>query len=241
MQSNTKRILLVEDDVQTLDLMKTILEMEGYQVVTALNGIEAVRLFRETNPSMVLLDLMLPYLDGFTVCQRLRQESQVPVIMVTGKVSEEDKLKGYEVGADDYITKPFSSRELVARVDAVFRRSRIVVSLSNQFQPAANIFQYQDLRIDFESKLVTLNNVMLDLTPPEYKILCLFARNANKILSDKEILREIWNESHVPDTNLVKVNIARLRRKLKENGRKPEYIQTRSGLGYFLKTGTEFE
>jgi DNA-binding response OmpR family regulator len=233
MVSKKATILIVDDDIHILRMMQRILELEDYLVLTAGNGEMALQVFKENNPSLVLLDIMLPDMDGYTICKTLRSFSQVPIIMVTAKGNTNEKVEGLDSGADDYVTKPFSSKELTARVGAILRRNP---PSENTVMKTPTIFTCKDLTIDFEKKIVTLNDAKIDLTATEYRILSYLAQNANRIISPEEILKDVWGGDYAEATHLLQVNIARLRQKLNDDAREQKYIDTQPGLGYAIIT-----
>lgn len=228
MSSAKPKILVVEDDVRMLRLEQRILELEGYRVITATNGQAALDAFEDEAPDLALLDVMMPGLDGYEVCRRIRAFSRVPVVMVTAKGAEEEKLKGFEVGADDYITKPFRVGELVARVKAVLRRTMPRGAAS---RPA---FHCGDLVVDFARNRVTVGEEEVMLTATEYYLLSYLAQHAGYVLTTNEILRNVWGEGYEDDVALVQVAISRLRQKLGDSARDPRYVITRSGIGYTM-------
>lgn len=229
MSPGKPKILVVEDDVRMLRLEERILEAEGYRVITATDGQTALDIFEEENPDLTLVDVMIPGPDGYEVCQRIREFSRVPVIMVTAKGAEEEKLKGFDVGADDYVTKPFRMGELVARVKAVLRRTMMGGAMAG---PA---FRYGDLVVDFARNRVTVAGEEVMLTATEYYLLSYLARHAGYVLTTNEILRNVWGEGYEDDAALVQVTISRLRQKLRDDARNPKYIVTRPGIGYSMK------
>ena len=232
MSSRKVSVLVVDDDVRMLRMMQHILELEGYRVLTASNGESTLDIFDEETPDLVLLDIMMPIMDGYTVCQRIREFSQIPIIMVTAKGSDEEKVRGLDAGADDYIAKPFSSRELVARVRAVLRRTKL---WDEHPEPA---FCSEDLVIDFARHMVTLGEREVNLTPTEYRVLSYLARNNGRVVTPDQILAKVWGEEYAGDTHLLQVNIARLRKKLEDNAGVPRYILTRPGIGYMMAKKT---
>ena len=221
--------LVIDDDIRMLRMMQRVLELEGYRVRTASDGKAAFDVFDEENPDLVLLDIMLPGIDGYTVCQNIREFSQIPIIMVTARSDNEEKVEGLDAGADDYITKPFSSDELVARVRAVLRRTTL---WDERPEPS---FQSGDLVIDFARRRVTLGSQEVNLTATEYLILSYLARNIDSIVTPDQILERVWNKDYIGETHLLRVNIARLRQKLRDDAKKPKYILTRSGIGYMMR------
>lgn len=219
-------ILIVEDDSRILRLEQLVLEKEGYTVLSAGSGEDALELLAETSPSLMLLDVGLPGVDGFTTCQRVREFSHVPIIMVTARDYNEDKVRGLEIGADDYVTKPFSTNELSARVKAALRRS----NMSNDTTEPS--FQVGELVIDFARNRVTLGQEEVFLSDTEYRLLCYLARNAGRIVTRDQILERIWGEEYVGEAHLLHVTIGRLRQKLEDFSGKSRYIATRRGIGY---------
>jgi DNA-binding response OmpR family regulator len=232
MSAKKALILVVDDDIRMLRMMKRMLELESFQVLTANSGDEALKIFEKEVPTLVLLDIMMPEMDGYTVCRRIREFSQVPIIMVTAKGEDKEKVEGLDIGADDYVTKPFSASELAARVRAVLRR------ISNQDRPQEAIFHYRDLIIDFTSRRVMVNNQELKLTSTEYKLLSYISLNAGRVVTPDQLLDKVWGEEYIGAPHLLQVNIARLRKKLGDSARKPNYILTRPGIGYIMPKPT---
>jgi DNA-binding response OmpR family regulator len=228
MTAKKSLILVVDDDVRMLRMMKRTLELEGATVLIAGNGGEALKIFEEKAPDLVLLDIMLPDMDGYTMCQRIRDFSQVPVIMVTAKGSENEKVEGLNTGADDYITKPFSTNELTARVRAALRRA----AGKNTVQTPT--FRFQDMAIDFTSRRIMVANKEIKLTSTEYKVLAYLSHNAGRVVTPEQLLNEVWGEEYATEPHLLQVNIARLRQKLGDDAKNPTYILTRSGIGYMV-------
>jgi len=221
-------VLVVDDDVHILRMMQRILELEGYRVLLASSGETALEVFDEESPGLVLLDIMMPGMDGYTVCQRIREFSPVPIIMVTARGNDEEKVKGLDAGADDYVTKPFSSKELVARVKAVLRRTEL---WDERPEPA---FYSDGLIIDFARHKVTLHDQEVDLTATEYKLLSYLVRNAGRLVTPDQALEAVWGEEYIGEHHLLRVNIARLRQKLEDDPKEPRFITTRIGIGYMF-------
>jgi DNA-binding response OmpR family regulator len=226
-------ILVVDDDIRMLRMMKRMLELEGFQVITAGGGEAALRIFEKEAPALVLLDIMMPDMDGYTVCRRIREFSQVPIIMVTAKGDDKEKVEGLEIGADDYVTKPFSASELVARVRAVLRRIGI------QERPKEAVFRYKGLVIDFTSHRVMVDDRELNLTSTEYKLISYISLNAGRVVTPDQLLNKVWGEQYLGSPHLLQVNIARLRKKMGDSAKKPEYILTRPGIGYIIQKPLE--
>jgi DNA-binding response OmpR family regulator len=225
-------ILVVDDDIRMLRMMKRMLELEDFEVFTANCGEAALKAFEKDNPALVLLDIMMPDMDGYTVCRRIREFSQVPIIMVTARGDDKEKVEGLNIGADDYVTKPFSASELAARVRAVLRR------ISGQESRQESIFRYKDMVIDFTSRRVLVNNQELKLTSTEYKMLSYISLNAGRVVTPDQLLNKVWGEEYVGAAHLLQVNVARLRKKLGDNAKNPDYIQTRPGIGYIMTKPT---
>ena len=230
--SGKPSVLVVDDDVRILRMMQRILELEGYRVLRAGDGEAAIDVIDDEMPDLVLLDLMMPVMDGYTVCQRIREFSQVPIIMVTARGDEEGKVEGFDAGADDYVTKPFSSKELVARVKAILRRA---VLWSERPEP---VFSLQDLIVNFARHRVILSGQELNLTATEYKLLSCLARYSGRVLTPDQLLEKVWGEEYLGDAHLLQVNIARLRNKLGDDARNPTFILTRPGIGYMIQKKT---
>lgn len=226
------KVLVVDDDERSRRLLSAMLSPLGYEVTEAWDGEEAVQKVGEAVPDLVLLDIMMPKMDGYTACRQIREFSQVPVIMVTARGNEGEKIQGLDAGADDYVTKPFSVHELAARVRAVLRR---VSAWEEVPEPE---FSSADLVIDFARHMVTLKGKELDLTATEYRLLSYLARNAGRLLTPDQILEKVWGEEYVGEHHLLQVNVARLRQKLRDDARDPQYIVTKTGIGYSMKKPT---
>ena len=228
MPSKKASVLVVDDDARILRMMRRILELEGYQTLTASNGEAALNVFDEQSPDLILLDIMMPGMDGYTVCRRIREFSQLPIIMVTARDNEEEKVEGLDAGADDYVTKPFSSKELAARVRAVLRRTKL---WDEHPEPA---FHSNGLVIDFARHRVTLYNKEVNLTATEYRLLSYLAHNAGRVVTPDQILERVWGEEYLGEYHILRVSIARLRQKLEDDPKKPRFIATKIGIGYML-------
>jgi DNA-binding response OmpR family regulator len=221
-------VLVVDDDVRMLRMMKRMLELEGFDTLIANSGESALKVFEKESPDLVLLDIMMPDMNGYIVCKHIREFSQVPIIMVTAMGDDKEKVEGLDIGADDYVTKPFSASELAARVRAVLRR------IGPQEEPPGAIFQYKDLVIDFTSRRVTVNDRELILTSTEYRLLSYISRNAGRVVTPDQLLDKVWGEEYIGAPHLLQVNIARLRKKLGDDAKHPTYILTRPGIGYIM-------
>lgn len=222
-------ILIVDDEPRYLRLMEANLITEGFQVIKGNNGQEAVDYVVERHPDLVLLDVMMPVLDGFGACERIREFSNVPVIMVTARGSEGDRVRGLDLGADDYIVKPFSATELLARVRAVLRRAQ---SSGGAFQQA--VFTHGNLRIDFARAEVFKDDKIIYLSATEYRLLLQFAHNLGSVLTAEQLLVDVWGPEYRDDKEILWVSISRLRQKLENDVKNPQHILTRSGLGYTM-------
>lgn len=229
MPSRKVSVLVVDDDTHILRMLQRMLELEGYQVLTASSGVAALDIFDEKTPELVLLDIMLPDMDGYTVCRNIHEFSQIPIIMITAKDSDEEKVQGLDAGADDYVTKPFSTNELVARVRAVLRRTRL---WDEHPEPA---FSFQDLVIDFVRHRVTAGSQEVNLTATEYRLLAYLVHNAGRVVTPDQIIEAVWGEEYIGEAHLLQVNMARLRQKLKDDARNPKYILTKPGIGYMMQ------
>lgn len=222
-------ILVVDDEARYQHLLKVNLEAAGYLVTTAGNGEEALEIVSNHAPDLIILDVMMPRLDGFTTCERIRQFSSVPIIMLTAKGEEQDRVKGLNVGADDYVVKPFSATELLARVRAVLRRAQNADAATQN-----RIFTHGNLRIDFARAEVWRDDKPVFLSATEYRLLIQFAHHTGHVLSAEELLSAVWGEQYREDKEILWVSIARLRQKLEDNPHSPQHIVTRSGLGYLM-------
>jgi DNA-binding response OmpR family regulator len=227
MANGTARILLVDDEQSIQTLLSYPLRKDGYHVTSALDGSEALQRFEEGRFDLVILDLMLPRLDGVEVCRQLRSRSQVPIIMLTAKGSETDKVAGLEVGADDYITKPFSMREFRSRVKAALRRSRM------GGEPVEDeSIDCGELTIDFGRRMVTLHDEEVRVTYVEFEILGALARSPGRVLTRETLLEHVWGDSEYRDPRTVDVHIRHLREKLERDPKQPEFLFTVRGVGY---------
>jgi DNA-binding response OmpR family regulator len=229
--NGSARILLVDDEQSIQTLLSYPLRKEGYHVTSALDGNEALQRFDEGRFDLVVLDLMLPRRDGVEVCRELRSRSQVPIIMLTAKGSESDKVAGLEVGADDYITKPFSMREFRSRVKAALRRSRMAGGAGGEPDDSGPIV-HAELRIDFDRRLVTLSEEEIRVTYVEFEILGALARSPGRVLTRETLLEHVWGDSEYRDPRTVDVHIRHLREKIERDPKEPEFLFTVRGVGY---------
>ena len=221
-----KKILIVEDESSISDFVKLELEYEGYQVSIKEDGREALKEALENDYDLIILDIMLPSMNGFEICRRLKREKNTPVIMLSAKDSVTDKVNGLQIGADDYIPKPFAIEELLARINAIFRR---VDSLDN------HIVKFKDLVINRNSRTVSRNDKEINLTNKEYELLMILIDNKDKVVTRDELLEKIWGYEYEPETNVTDVYVRYLRSKL-NNEDKEEYIQTIRSVGYIMRS-----
>lgn len=225
---NNRRVLVVDDEESLLEVIGYSLQEEGFKVSTATNAKQALDLLKKLEPDLLILDIMLPDESGFEVCRSIRAKSNIPILILSAKTEEVDRILGLELGADDYVTKPFSPRELVSRVKALLRRT------GTEGQRESNIIKIRDLRIDLESHQVFLKGKLLYLTNLEFQILVLLARNPGKVFSRLAILNYLWGGRFVGDERTIDVHIHNLREKLEANPQEPKYLSTVRGLGYRL-------
>jgi len=220
------RILVVEDEASFSEALAYLLTKEGFEVTVAENGTDAIKAFTQNGADLVLLDLMLPGLSGVEVCKQIRLDSQVPIIMLTAKDDEVDKVVGLEIGADDYVTKPYKSRELVARIRAVLRRQ------GNSEEVSENVLAAGGVSMDVERHLVSVRGTSVSLPLKEFELLEMLLRNAGRVLTRGQLIDRIWGSNYVGDTKTLDVHIKRIRAKIEENPAEPRIITTVRGLGY---------
>ncbi len=225
----TTKILIVDDEPRYLRLLEANLRSDGYDVVSASDGLQAVEVFSSDPVDLILMDVMMPNLDGFAACQRIRQFSNVPIIILTAKGEEQDRVRGLDMGADDYLVKPFSATELLARVRAVLRRSQVSKDVNQ-----SRFFVHDNLRIDFARAEVWRGNQLVFLSATEYRLLLQFTHNVGVVMSAEDLLSSVWGAEYRNDKEILWVSIARLRQKLEEDAHSPKHIVTRSGLGYLM-------
>ena len=221
------RLLIVEDEESFSDVLSFMLRREGYEVALAATGPEALTLFDRSGADLVLLDLMLPGLSGTEVCRELRQRSNVPIIIVTARDAEVDKVVGLELGADDYVTKPYSARELLARVRAVLRRRG-----DGGDEPVSSVIEGGQVRMDVERHSVTVNNEPVNLPLKEFELLELLMRNSGRVLTRAQLIDRVWGVDYVGDTKTLDVHVKRLRSKIETEPAEPKHLLTVRGLGY---------
>ena len=227
MAATRRRILVIEDDHKTADIVRLYLERDGYDVSMAYDGARGLELARELKPELIILDLLLPVLSGLEVCQALRRESDVPVIMLTAMSAEHDKIEGLELGADDYVSKPFSPRELAARVRSVLRRTT-----EDALYIGAQELEWGELKIDFQRHRVTVGNDEAHLTPTEFRILAILAREPGRVFSRGQLVDKALGYDFEGMERTVDVHILNLRRKIELDSSRQRYIKTVYGLGY---------
>ena len=235
-----KKILVVDDEKPISDIIKFNLEKEGYEIITAFDGEEALEKVAEESPDLIVLDVMLPKIDGLEVVREVRKTHSMPIIMVTAKETEIDKVLGLELGADDYVTKPFSNRELVARVKANLRRQSSTQA-SEQAEVETNDVQIGDLVIHPDAYYVTKRDETIELTHREFELLYYLARHVGQVMTREHLLEEVWDFDYLGDVRTVDVTIRRLREKVEDNPSHPNYIITRRGVGYYLRNPDKLE
>lgn len=223
------RLLVIDDDVVISKGLKYTLELEGFKVDTANDGEEALKSINDNIYNMIVLDIMLPKIDGLTILKRLRERSSIPVILLTGKTQDEDKVTGFEYGADDYITKPFNILELKARIKAILRRTYDIMGSKGE------IFTSGDIMVDLTLRKVNINDKPVDLTSKEFDVLYLLITNPGKVYDRETLLEIIWGYDYYGDARTVDVHIRRLREKIERDPKNPVYILTKWGVGYYYK------
>jgi DNA-binding response OmpR family regulator len=230
--SSPRKILVADDDPAILRLVEVALSDPRYALTTVTNGLEALKTYKDGEFTLLILDVMMPYVDGFTVTERIRARSDVPIIIVTARDGTDDVVHGFELGADDYITKPFRAAELTARVESIIRRVE-----GYQHRKAPPIVRIGDLEIDEPRHKVLLNGEEINLTPMEFELLYFLAANVGNVFDREVLFREVWGYEYVGQTNLVDVCVRRLREKIEEQPSKPSRILTVRGVGYKLAEG----
>jgi DNA-binding response OmpR family regulator len=224
-------VLVADDDPHLLRLVTRNLQFEGYEVIPASDGQQALEQIEAQSPDLVLLDVMMPKMDGFTLCQRVREFSAVPIIIVTARGQDQDKVRGLDLGADDYLIKPFSIEELLARVRAVLRRAQFAASEQAHMIGTATI---GELSIEYAQHLVRVGRREIELTPTEYRILAYLAQNSGRVITQDRLLEQIWGTEYIGEGHLLQVNINRLRHKIEPDPMHPRYILTKVGIGYLM-------
>lgn len=225
------KILVVDDESSIVNIISYNLKKEGYEVITANDGESGLELALTQSPDLVLLDIMMPKMDGYTVCRKIREKSEMPIIMLTARADEVDKVLGLEMGADDYVTKPFGNRELMARVKANLRRTASTAEKDNS---QGNIQTYGELTIDFDRYEVSKRGVPINLTLREYELLKFLATQNTQIFTRETLLEKVWGYEYFGDVRAVDVTIRRLREKIEDDASKPRYIMTKRSIGYYF-------
>ena len=223
------KILVVDDEDLLVKGIRFNLQNDGYEIVTGSNGVEAIALVKSENPDLIILDIMMPEMDGLTACNHIRDFSNVPIILLTAKADDMDKLIGFDHGADDYLTKPFNILELKARIRALLRRSSL------QKKESAQILQIGSITLDLDARNAYKSGVLTDLTAKEFDVIEFLMRNANRVYSREALLDTIWAMDYKSDIRTVDVHIRRLREKLEDNPAEPQYIITKWGVGYYFR------
>lgn len=229
-----KKVLIVDDEKPISDIISFSLKKEGYEIAVAYDGEAALEQFESEHPDLIILDLMLPKIDGLEVCRQIRKTSQVPIIMLTAKDSEIDKVLGLELGADDYVTKPFSNRELTARVKANLRRNVVEQVPEEEEEKPAEIV-IGDLVIHEDAFMASKNGVEIDLTHREFELLHYLAKHSGQVMTREHLLQTVWGYDYFGDVRTVDVTVRRLREKIEETPSHPNILMTRRGVGYFVK------
>jgi DNA-binding response OmpR family regulator len=236
----SQKILIIEDEEGIIHLLNLYLKDAGYDVVVAKDGADGLALHARTHPDLVILDIMLPALDGFEVCRRIRSWSKTPILMLTARGDEEDRIQGLDLGADDYLVKPFSPRELVSRVRAILRRvdNQAGGQLSNESQTSASrsVLQFPDLTIDLLARRVEINNSEVTLTPTEFDLLALMAQSPDRVYTREILMNKIWGYDYYGDGHIIDVHISALRKKIEVNS-EYRYIKTVWRVGYKFEVG----
>lgn len=227
-----KKILIVDDEPPIVEVLKFNLEKDGYKTIEAYDGEQAVEMALTAKPDLILLDVMLPKMDGLTVCTKIRQKLDCPIIMLTAKDDVVDKILGLELGADDYMTKPFSVRELAARIKANLRKRTVPEEAKEE--KGANELKLQDLVLDDEKYVVNKKDKIIDLTMKEYEVLKLLVTNAGQVLTREQIIKNVWGYDYFGDVRSVDVTIRRIREKIEDNTADPKYLKTKRGKGYYV-------
>ena len=225
----TETILIIDDDIDLSKIVQIHLEREGFKIVVASSGVEGLQKAYSSQPALIILDIMMPGMDGWTTCKRLREISDVPIIMLTARGMESDKVKGLDLGADDYIVKPFGTKELLARIHAVLRRTD---SSATKKPP---IYSDGELTVDFVKRTVVVRGKQVDLTPTEFKLLTNFVQNEGRVLPHRFLLTQVWGPEYSDEVNYLKLYVRYLRQKIEKDPSNPNYILTEWGVGYRFK------
>lgn len=226
------KILVVDDEKSIVDILKFNLEREGFDVVTAGDGEQGIDKFRIEQPDLILLDIMMPKVDGLQACKTIRNESNVPIIMITARAEEVDKVLGLEFGADDYVTKPFGVRELIARVKSNLRRTTMDLDQNKKSQ----VFNFNNMSINIDKYEVSKEGRVIDLTVREYELLKFLAMQKDQIFTREQLLEKVWGYEYYGDVRTVDVTVRRLREKVEDDASKPKFILTKRGIGYYFRS-----
>ncbi|HOA79622.1 MAG TPA: response regulator YycF [Defluviitaleaceae bacterium] len=229
-----QKILVVDDEKSIADIIAYNLQKEGYEVLVAYDGEEALDIIFSKDPDLILLDIMMPKIDGFQVCRKVREKKETPIVMLTARAEEVDKVLGLELGADDYVTKPFSVRELMARVKANLRRVAVVEKEIKE-EKSKNFIVHNNLKIDIEKYEVTKDGEVIELTLREFELLKFLARQKGQVFSREILLEKVWGYEYYGDIRTVDVTVRRLREKIEDDPSRAEYILTKRGVGYYFK------
>ena len=233
------KILVVDDEKPITDIEKFSLEKEGYEVEVAYDGEDALKKVEENTPDLIILDIMLPKIDGLEVAKEVRKTHNMPIIMVTAKDSELDKVLGLEIGADDYVTKPFSNRELVARVKANLRRQSVASENSSKEDDEKREITFGDLTVHPDSYSVTKNGKTVDLTHREFELIHYLAQHAGQVMTREHLFQTVWGYDFFGDVRTVDVTVRRLREKIEDDPSQPKWLVTRRGVGYYVRSAEE--
>ena len=238
--NDKKTVLIVDDEKMILNLLSHNLSREGYNIIEAIDGIEAIKIAQEKKPDIILLDVMLPKMDGLTVCKRIKNLMNVPILMVTAKGEELDKIVGLELGADDYITKPFSVRELIARVKANLRKSEAILNItqdnSEKETKRANVIKVGSLSLDLDRYEVMVSGKIVDLTLREFEVLKYLASEPGQVVTRETLLEKVWGYEYYGDIRTVDVTVRRIREKIEKDTSNPKILITKRSVGYYLAT-----
>jgi len=230
-----EKILLVEDELTLQETLAYNLKHQGYEVITSADGLDAVKKAVEISPNLIILDIMLPKMDGFEVCRQIRKTMNMPILMLTARADEIDRVVGLEVGADDYLVKPFSMRELIARVKALLRRMQLIRQVEKGGIGDKQVFHFNNLTINEIRHEVLVDNSIIELSPKEFELLDFFAKNKGKMLSRETILEKIWGWEYVGDSRTVDVHVRWLREKIEADPKNPKRLLTVRGSGYIFE------
>ena len=232
-----KTILIVDDEKPIVDILVYNLEKEGYNTLEASDGLEAIDIAIKEKPDLILLDIMLPKMDGLTVCKKIRSTLNVPILMLTAKDEEIDKILGLELGADDYITKPFSVRELMARIKANLRKSEISTAVGDEFEKVqTKKIKVGDLELDLDKFEAKVNNEVIDLTLREFEVLKFLANQPGQVITREVLLEKVWGYEYYGDIRTVDVTVRRIRGKIEKDTSTPKILITKRGVGYYIKS-----